>query len=551
MSSPDEPREPPASAPPPGAAPAAPAAEGAGVGSEVGGPYANYVLFALVLLYVTNFIDRQIPSILAEELKRDLGITDADLGFLYGTAFAIFYAVFGIPLGKVADTWDRRKLISVGLFFWSCMTAASGLARSFAQLAIPRIGVGIGEASASPAAFSMLSDYFSPARRTTALAIYSSGIYIGAGVGLFLGGWITDTWNGWYPSREQAPFGLAGWQVTYFVVGVPGLLQALWIRSLREPVRGMSDGLVAAPYTGPGPLRVFWEELRALLPGFSLLALREAGAGPRLLLANLAAGAGIVAAGALLTGWLGNPAQWIALGIGLYCACSWIQGLALRDAPTFALTFRTPSLVYSCLGFSFIAFTGYSIAFFTTPFFVRYHGISLTEIGAVLGLTAAIGGFIGVTFGGVVADMFLERNRRARLYVAIFTAIVPVPFVIWLLTTENIVLAYVLNFVVSIVAGMWIGPGASTIQDLVLPRMRAVASASYLLIITFIGLALGPYTVGRVSVALDDLRTAMILAMAMNAVAVLFLVLAARTLPEDEQSRVERARDAGEPGLPA
>lgn len=519
--------------------------------TEVGGSYANYVLFALVMLYVSNFIDRQIPSILAEELKRDLGITDAELGFLYGTAFAIFYAIFGIPLGKVADTWDRRKLISVGLFFWSCMTAASGLARSFAQLAIPRIGVGIGEASASPAAFSMLSDYFSPARRTTALAVYSSGIYIGAGVGLFLGGWVTDTWNAWYPLRADAPFELTGWQVTYFVIGLPGLLQAIWIRTLREPVRGQSEGMRTPPYSGPGPLRVFWAELRALLPGFSLLTLRSVGAGGRALAINVAAGAGIAALGWALITWLGNPWQWIALGIGLYCAFSWAQGLAVRDAPTFALVFRTPSMVFSCLGFSFIAFTGYAIAFFTTPYFVRYHGISLTEIGAVLGLTAALGGFVGVTLGGVTADAFLASNRRARLFVAIFTAAVPVPLVIWLLTTENIMLAYAINFAVSIVGGMWIGPGASTVQDLVLPRMRAVASATYLLVVTFIGLALGPYTVGRLSVAFDDLRTAMILAMAMNAVAVFFLVLAARTLPRDEQTRFQRAIDAGEPGLPA
>jgi MFS family permease len=521
----------------------------AGTPTEVGGSYANYVLVALVLLYVTNFIDRQIPSILAEELKRDLGISDADLGFLYGTAFAVFYAIFGIPLGKVADTWDRTKLIAIGLFFWSCMTAASGLARSFAQLAIPRIGVGIGEASASPAAFSMLSDYYSPARRTTALAIYSSGIYIGAGVGLFLGGWVTDTWNAWYPVRAEAPFGLGGWQVTYFIIGLPGLAQAIWIRTLREPVRGQSEGLIAAPYTGPGPLQVFWTELRALLPGFSLHTLRAAGAPNGLLAQNVLAGLAIFAAGWGLTAWLGNPAQWVALGIGLYCACSWMQGLGLRDAPTFALVLRTPSMVFSCLGFSFIAFTGYGIAFFTTPYFIRYHGVSLTEIGLVLGLTAAIGGFIGVTLGGVSADAFLRRTRRARIWIAIFTASIPVPLVIWMLTTENLMLAYGINFAVSVVSGMWIGPGASTVQDLVLPRMRAVASAFYLLVITFIGLALGPYTIGRLSVALDDLRTAMIICMAMNAVAVLFLALGARTLPRDEATRVERAIAAGEPGL--
>src|SRR5687767_7351676 len=113
---------------------------------EMGGPYARYVLFVLVIVYVFNFVDRQILSILAEPIKADLRITDAQLGYLYGTAFAVFYAVFGIPLGRLADAWDRRKLIAIGLAFWSVMTALSGLARSFAQLGLARIGVGVGEA---------------------------------------------------------------------------------------------------------------------------------------------------------------------------------------------------------------------------------------------------------------------------------------------------------------------------------------------------------------------------------------------------------------------
>ncbi|MGE4609785.1 MAG: MFS transporter, partial [Myxococcota bacterium] len=149
----------------------------------IGGGYSRYVLGVLVLVYVFNFIDRQILSILAEEIKADLGLSDAQLGFLYGTAFAVFYAVFGIPLSRLADVWTRRSLISVGLAFWSGMTALSGLARSFGTLAACRIGVGIGESSATPAAFSMLSDYFPPERRATVLSIYSSGVYIGAGLG--------------------------------------------------------------------------------------------------------------------------------------------------------------------------------------------------------------------------------------------------------------------------------------------------------------------------------------------------------------------------------
>mgnify|MGYP003323687029 CR=1 FL=1 len=162
---------------------------------KVGGAYAHYVLFVLIIVYVFNFIDRQILSILSEDIKRDLGVTDAQMGFLYGTVFAVFYAVFGIPLARFADVWVRRSLISIGLMFWSAMTALSGFAKSFPMLAALRIGVGIGEASASPAAYSMLSDYYSPKVRATVIAIYSSGVYIGSGIGLFLGGFIMETWN--------------------------------------------------------------------------------------------------------------------------------------------------------------------------------------------------------------------------------------------------------------------------------------------------------------------------------------------------------------------
>ena len=138
----------------------------------------------MVLVYAISFIDRQILSILAERIKADFGIDDAQLGFLYGTAFAIFYALFGIPLGRLVDHWHRARLMAIGLAFWSLMTLASGFASSLAVLAIARVGVGIGEASASPAAFSMLADYFSERRRALVLAIYSAGLYLGHGASL-------------------------------------------------------------------------------------------------------------------------------------------------------------------------------------------------------------------------------------------------------------------------------------------------------------------------------------------------------------------------------
>ena len=152
------------------------------------GAYAWYALFVLVLVYIINFVDRQILSILVGDIKRDLDVTDAQIGFLYGTAFAVFYALFGIPLGRLADSWYRGRLMAMGLALWSSMTVFSGFATSFGMLAAARIGVGIGEASASPAAYSMISDSFPKERRATALSIYSSGLYIGGALSLPIGG---------------------------------------------------------------------------------------------------------------------------------------------------------------------------------------------------------------------------------------------------------------------------------------------------------------------------------------------------------------------------
>jgi MFS family permease len=514
--------------------------------SALGGAYARYVLAVLVLVYVFNFLDRQILSILAEEIKADLGLTDDEIGFLYGTVFAVFYAVFGIPLGRLADVWTRRNVIAIGLALWSGMTALSGLARNFFQLSVARVGVGVGEASATPAAFSILSDYFPPALRATVLAIYSSGIYIGAGIGIFVGGLIVDAWEAAHPPGT-APFGLRGWQVAFFAVGLPGLLLALWVWTLREPLRGQSEGLEAgAP--AERPLRAFLAELRSVLPPFTLWNLLRAGAGARGLALNAGGAAALALCAWILIESLGSPAQWIALAAGLYCAVSWAQALALRDRPAFALIFRTPSLRWAALGFSFLAFTGYGIGFWTPPFFIRTHGVSEAEAGTVLGLTAAVAGWLGVTIGGVWADRWRMRRRPARLLVGAVTAIAPLPLALWMLTTDDRLTAYVLNFFVSASGTLWLGAAASTVQDLMLPRMRAIASGAYILSLTFIGLALGPYTIGRLSVALDDLRTAMLLGLSANLLAAGFLIAGALRLAADEQTRVERARAAGESG---
>ncbi len=518
---------------------------------EVGGRYAKYVLFVLVIVYVFNFIDRQILSILAEDIKADLGISDAEIGFLYGTAFAIFYAVFGIPMGKLADVWVRKNLIAIGLAFWSFMTALSGAARSFGMLAVCRFGVGIGEASASPAAFSMLSDYFPPRLRATAIAIYSSGIYIGGGIGIFLGGTIVDGWREAFPDPANAPFGLKPWHAAFLAVGLPGLLMAAWVATLREPKRGASEGIVER--IEPHPFMAAWRELIAVLPPLTLIA--AARRGRRGLFQNITS-AGVVAIVVLvMIELIGNATQWIALGIGVYAALSWGQNLAAQDPAAFSMIFRCRALRCIAVGIPLIAFVTYGIGFWGPPFMRRVHGIDASTAGTVLGLSAAVGGLIGVTFGGWLSDRLRARSINARLWVAIAAPLLSIPIAFVFLTTGNVTIAYVCSFLFSVVSPMWLGPGAGTVNDLVMPRMRAMASAFYLLMVTFIGLALGPFTMGQLSDAFatagmtpaDALREGMLWGLIPMAAAVVFLMLALRYLESDETSRLDRARAAGEP----
>ncbi len=517
--------------------------------NKPGGWYSHYVLFVLVIVYVFNFIDRNILSILAQDIKADLGVSDAEMGFLYGTVFAVFYAVFGIPLARFADVWVRRSLISIGLLFWSAMTALSGMARSFPVLAMFRIGVGIGEASASPAAYSMLFDYYPVRVRATVIAIYSSGVYIGGGIGLFLGGVILDTWQTAYPVVESAPFGLKGWHVAFMAVGIPGVLMAIWVRTLREPIRGISEGLVTEDH--PAPLKVLTTEMVAMLPLFNIPGLKRAGAS----LSNNAIAAAIIAgAAALLMVLTDSIAQWTAIGIGIYVVYSWAQSLACRDRATFAMIFKSKGMVYTMIAFPTISFVTYGVGFWTAPLLLRLHDTNAAEVGMYIGLGAAIGGWLGVTLGGALADRLKRRHPAGRLiigYVAVFGT---VPLVLWMIYTDSLMMAFALNLAHHLFSAAWPGIPPTTAADLVLPRMRAVAGAYYILVNTFVGLALGPYFMGQLSDSFSasgmteaaSLQAAIASAMLIFVVTLVFLSLAWRNLPKDEASRLDRARALGE-----
>ena len=230
-----------------------PEVESAGAGEEPVSPaYANYVLGLLFVVYVFNFIDRQILAILLEAIKADIGASDTQMGILSGFAFALFYTFAGIPIARLADRSSRRSIIAAGLAVWSAMTATCGLASTFFQLALARVGVGIGEAAGSPPSHSLISDYFPPQKRATALSIYATGVYVGAMIAYLAGGYIVEYFT---------------WRMAFLIVGLPGIPLALLVRfSVRELPRGFSEERrISTEAPSVGDVLVFLRRQRAFV----------------------------------------------------------------------------------------------------------------------------------------------------------------------------------------------------------------------------------------------------------------------------------------------
>jgi len=199
--------------------------------------YAWYVIFVLMVCLTLSFIDRQILSLLVGPIKRDLGINDTAIGLLQGFWFALFYTVVGLPVGRLVDRYSRRAIIAAGIFFWSLMTALCAVAGSVWSLSAARAGVGVGEATLGPSAMSLTSDYFPKEKLGGALSVYAMGIFIGSGLALIVGGEVVARVSG-APEVEVPIIGqIASWRLTFLIVGLPGLLVALLVYTVREPLR--------------------------------------------------------------------------------------------------------------------------------------------------------------------------------------------------------------------------------------------------------------------------------------------------------------------------
>jgi MFS family permease len=200
--------------------------------------YSWYVLVVLTVAYTVSFIDRQILALMIGPIRQDFGISDTQVSLLIGLAFALFYTFLGIPIGRLADRYSRRAIIGGGIFIWCLMTAACGVAQNYSQLFLARVGVGVGEAALGPSALSLISDYFPQEARGRAVSFYTMGISLGSGLAMIIGGELVTlaTHAGAFtlPLAGQ----LHGWQTVFFIVGIPGLLLAALLATVREPARG-------------------------------------------------------------------------------------------------------------------------------------------------------------------------------------------------------------------------------------------------------------------------------------------------------------------------
>ncbi|CAN7314725.1 MFS transporter [Phenylobacterium sp. LjRoot225] len=510
-------------------------------------PVQRYAYLALAVLTASsflNFLDRQILSILAQGIKADLGLTDAQLGFLLGTAFAVFYAVVGIAMGRISDAVDRTRLMGAGLAVWSAMTVLGAAATSFGGLAAARIGVGIGESTANPCSHSLLSQYFPARRRAAAIGTYLAGAFLGSAAALLTGGLLLQHWG---ELCRSVPFGNActvpSWKATLVIVGLPGLPLALLVASLREPPR---------PPRPPSPLhRLVVREFGAAVPPFTLFTLYALG-GLRALCANLVLIAVIVGAATALVQLTGDLAQWAAIALGAYSICTWGQVLKLRDLPLFRLTFGCPTFTLAMASGALIACVIGTVQAWAAPYAMRVLGMSPGSAGVSLGLIFAVGAGAAVILGGWLTDTWKRRDARAPIWVALLGLLAATPAMIAMLTAQTSTVYLVAYAAFCLVGSAWSGAFGALVQDLVLPRMRGAAASAFALVSVVIASGAGPYWAGKVSTLTGSLATGMLSIQALSPIAIIVLLLTARRLKgETEAGRRTRAEAAGEAPLVA
>jgi MFS family permease len=521
-----------------------------------------YALFLVSSGQGLSLLDRQILSILAPSISRDLGIGDAEIGLLYGTLFALFYALFSLPLGRLVDGWIRTRLLSICILSWSVATGMAAFAQSFAVLAISRLGVGIGEGAAQPGANSIIFDTFPRNRRGTAMAAMGIATALGLGLSMALGGIVAQWWDERY-TAGGAPLGFSGWQFAFIVAAAPGLLLAWALYRMKEPLRGGMDGIPAE--NDAHPFKASAAVLGAVTPGANWFMLWHRKAGARQWTINLAGLALILAVcfgmTQLTQTFSPRPAlnalgmsvdphvlQWFVVGFGAFVVLNLFQSLKLNDKPTYNVML-SPSLLLLFVVGGLQTAINYGVMGFTPSFLIREYGLDQATTGLQFGLLAAALGVIGPIIAGPLSDFLTTRmGAKGRVWLTLASLGVSPFFGIWTYSSPDPFNFYIRFSFYSIILTLWLPPIYSLYYDLVLPRMRGMASSTYIIVSTLLGLGMGPYFVGIVSDRNGgDLGQAIISINVVAPVIVLILIYVLTRIQRDEDSVRTRARMAGEP----
>lgn len=407
--------------------------------------YSWYVVAVLLLAYVVSFIDRQSLTLMVEPLKRDLGLSDTQISLLHGMAFALFYTFLGLPLGRLADARNRRNIIIAGISLWSLMTASCGLARSFGSMFLFRMGVGVGEATLSPSACSMIADYFPKHSRGRALAIYTLGAPIGIAIASMTVGAIIEYFSQ-MGGMTLGPLGhLQGWQLTFLVIGLPGLLVAALMCTVREPPR--KDCLSTPGVAKAMPMRQVvrfiaerWQALGSMFLGSSLVVV-----------ANYAILAWVPTLFIRTHDWgIAQIGFWFGLVNGVFGTmgafmggwlADWLAARGHRDAPVrtvlygvlCALPFAVLAPLVPSATMSLVLFA------FATFFLFLQSGVAPNAVqgivpnqmrGQLLALQLFVQNFVGLGFGTTSVALFTDyvfRNEKLLGYSMSVVVLIALP----------------------------------------------------------------------------------------------------------------------------
>lgn len=359
--------------------------------------YKWIALSILVLIYISSFVDRQIIAVLASQIRDGLGLSNTEIGILYGPAFSLIYAVFGIFMGRFADQFSRKYIILTGLLIWSLMTFASGFATSLSFLITARLFVGVSQSALSPAVYSILADYFKPEQRATVFSIYASGIFIGVGLSFLIGGSVAQAYD---------------WRVALKTVGLPGVgLALIGLFVLKEPFRSTkhSDETLS-----------FSEVLKYIL--------------------------------------------------------------------------KKKTVQYHLAGFSLLALSGYTILAFISTI--------LTDVFNAADKISLYGWFmfmtgVSVNVSGWMADRIAKKwGEEKRFVMGVVAALGGLPFYYFGLFSESAGIAFLLIGTANVISSSYNGVAAALIQYFVGSRMRGMAGAVYLFVVSVVGFGIGPPVTG-------------------------------------------------------